>query len=260
MVEITREGARELPRGRANLMVKAAEAVLAGRIDNRLVFKAVNRIPQARGLGSSAAAIVAGLFAANRLLKPDSLTDEQLFERAVAMEGHPDNAAPAIHGGLVVSIREAAGVRVHSLKPHRDLCAVVCVPDFELSTAKARGVLPKTVAMADAVENIARALLLSSALERGRWDALAAAMQDRLHQPHRSHLVRGFNTVLRAAREAGTCGAALSGSGPSFLALCRKGPAAAKIGRAMRRAFLRHGVESRALVLPIDRAGVTVST
>ena len=259
-VEIQGEGAESLPKDKTNLMARACDTVIAGRFSNRLVFKAHNRIPLARGLGSSAAAIVAGLFAANRLLDPSPLTDEQLFEYAVVMEGHPDNVAPAVKGGVMISIKEHKAVRSLALKPHKDLTAVVCIPEFQLETAKARAVLPDTVLREATVENVSRAMLLASAIERGRWEDLAAAMGDRLHQPYRAELIPGFKDVLKAALSAGTCGAALSGSGPTVLALCRKGPQAQAIGEAMVKAFAGHGIKSRAEVLAVEPRGVRVSS
>ncbi len=258
LIEISGEGEKTLPRGNGNLIVKAALLVIRERTENRLVFKAVNRIPLARGLGSSAAAVVSGLYAANHLLDEPLLPREQLFAYAATLEGHPDNVAAAIQGGLVVCYRNHKDLRTLPLRPHQELCAVVCIPDFELATAEARAVVPRTVLREDAVENVARALLLSSALEQGRWEVLAAAMEDRLHQPYRAGLVKGFAAVLRAAREAGACGCALSGAGPTILALCRRGAGAGEIGRAMQEAFARHGVESRSLVLPVDTRGVVL--
>ncbi|MBI5239844.1 MAG: homoserine kinase [Elusimicrobia bacterium] len=258
VVEVRGEGAGSLPEDKTNLMVRAAATVIAGRFSNRLVFKAVNRIPLARGLGSSSAAIVAGLFAASRLLEPSPLTEEQLLDYAAVMEGHPDNVTPAVGGGVTISIRERKSVRSLTLKPHKDLTTVVCIPDFQLETAKARAVLPDTVLREAAVENVARAMLLASAIERGRWEDLAAAMGDRLHQPYRAPLIPGLRDVLKAAEAAGVCGAALSGSGPTVLALCRKGPQTKAIGEAMVKAFAAHQIASRAEVLPVERAGVRV--
>ena len=258
-VIIQGEGAQSLPKDKSNLMVRAADTVIAGRFSNRLVFKATNRIPLARGLGSSSAAIVAGLFAANRLLEPSPLTEEQLLDYAVVMEGHPDNVAPAIKGGVMLSIKEHKAVRSLALKPHRELTAVVCIPEFQLETAKARAALPETVLREAAVENVSRALLLASAIERGRWEDLAAAMGDRLHQPYRAPLIPGFRDVIKAALSAGVCGAALSGSGSTILALCRKGPQTQAIGEAMVKAFAEHGIQSRAEVLAVAPRGVQAS-
>lgn len=254
-VEITGEGEKTLPRGDDNLIVKAAHAF--GARPDRLVLRAVNRVPLARGLGSSAAAAVAGLCAANAVFET-GFTREQLLDYAAALDGHPDNAAPALFGGLTLCLRERDGLRVTRLAVHEGLRVVVCVPEFELETKKARAVLPATLLREDAVYNIGRAALLVHALERGDWDALASAMDDRLHQPHRASLVPGLSAVLRAARQAGPCGAALSGAGPSVLALCAPGADAAKIGSAMELAWQSAGVASRARELPIDTQGVTV--
>ncbi|MBI3551804.1 MAG: homoserine kinase [Elusimicrobia bacterium] len=254
-IEISGEGAETLPRGPENMILKAANAVIAGREHGRLLFKAVNRIPLARGLGSSAAAIVSGLVAANELFKPSALTPRELFQYAATLEGHPDNAAPALFGGLTVCVKQRQGSEPFPLKVHKDLCAVVCVPDFELATSKARAVLPHTVLLSQAVDNIARAALLTAALERGIWGALSEATQDVLHQPYRSSLVAGLDEALSAARRAAPCGAALSGSGPTTVAFCKKGPHARRIGEAMRSEFSRRGVKCKVLVLAVDRRG-----
>ncbi|MBI5208377.1 MAG: homoserine kinase [Elusimicrobia bacterium] len=256
--ETVGEGAGTLALGRENMLLRAASLVIPDLTRHRLVFKSENRIPVSRGIGSSGAAIVAGLFAANLAFGKPRFSDSELFERAVSLEGHPDNVAASIYGGLVASVKANAGCRPFPLKPHPDLRAVVCVPDFELPTAQARAALPPEYTRRAAVLNVSRALVLSSSLERGLWDRLAEAMEDDLHQPYRAHLVPGFHDVLAAARGAGTCGAALSGAGPSMLALTRKGPGAEKIGRAMKAAFSRHRVKSRCLVLPVDHRGVRV--
>lgn len=257
LIEIEGEGAGALPRSRDNLIARAASAVLAGRERGRLKLSCVNRIPLARGLGSSAAAAVAGLFAANALLGKDGLGREQLLEYATALEGHPDNVAPAIFGGLIVSTRQAKKVVTYPLKPHKDLAAAVCIPDFELMTSQSRSVVPTSYLREDAVENVSRALLLGSALERGLWDRLPAAMEDRFHQPHRAALVKGLSSVIKAARKEG-CGAALSGAGPCVLALGEPSRLKAA-GEAMSAAFKTFAIASRSVVLPVDRKGVQVS-
>lgn len=256
-IEISGEGAASLPRDESNLWARAAGAVFSERWRSRIRFRARNRIPVARGLGSSGAAIVAGLFAANRLLGDGGLSREQLFEYAVALEGHPDNVAPAIYGGARLSIRESKTARCFALKTHPELAAALCIPDFQLETARARAVLPATVLREAAVENVARAMLLAAALEGGRWADLATAMGDRLHQPYRAALIPGLDDVLAAAVAAG-CGAALSGSGSAVLALGRRGPSIVAAGAAMQRAWRKRGVSSRVVVLPVDRRGVRV--
>ncbi len=258
IVEIEGEGAATLPRDPENLIVKAANAVLGGKEHGRLVFRAVNRIPLARGLGSSAAAIVSGLMAANELYKPSPLTPRDLFQYAATLEGHPDNAAPAVFGGLTVTVKQHKAVEAFPLKVHKNLCVVVCIPEFELATSKARGVLPNTVLREQAVDNISRTALLTAALERGLWSALSEATKDFIHQPHRAALVPGLDEVLAAARGAGECGAALSGSGPTIAAFCRKGPAAKAIGAAMQTGFSRRGIKSSFQVLSVDLKGARV--
>ncbi len=256
LIEASGEGEASLPKDAANLMIKAARTL--GDYPGRLVFSAVNRIPLARGLGSSAAAAVAGLFAGRALLGA-KLSDEDLLQYAAALEGHPDNAAPAVLGGAVLSVKERDRYTFHKLKVHWDLAAVVCVPDFQLATQKARAAVPRTVLLENAVDNVGRAMLLASALSEGRWDELGLAMEDRLHQVHRAALIPGLLEVIKAARQAGPCGCALSGAGPSVIALARKDePELPKIGEAMRRAFQAAGVKSRLLHLSVEAKGVEV--
>ncbi|MFA6318709.1 MAG: homoserine kinase [Elusimicrobiota bacterium] len=257
--ETAGEGAGRLPSSRENLLLRAASLIIPDLTRHRLVFKARNRVPVSRGLGSSGAAIVAGLLAANHIFGRPRFSLDDLFERAISLEGHPDNVAAAIYGGLVVSVKARAGFIPFPLKPHRSLAAVVCIPELELATAQARAVLPQDYSRRAAVLNVSRALVLSSALERGLWDRLEEAMADEFHQPYRADLVPGFEDVLAAARDHGVCGAALSGAGSTMLALCRRGPGAAAIGRAMQAAFARHRVKSRFLVLPVDRRGARLS-
>ncbi len=255
-VVIEGEGAGVLPEDETNPIARAAKTL--GGFDGRVVLRCINRIPLARGLGSSAAAAAAGLLAADKLLDLKT-SKEQLLSYAAVLEGHPDNAAAALQGGLVLSVKEAKTYSTFPLPVHKDLCAVVCVPDFELPTKEARAVLPHTVLLSDAVENVARVSLLVSALAAGRWKELGAAMRDRLHEPYRARLVPGLHKVCEVARAAAPCGAALSGAGPSVLALCKKGEGAEKIGVAMQAAFFTAGKKSKILTLPIDRKGATVS-
>ena len=257
IVEIEGAGSDSLPRGEQNMLVQAARESLPHPLPGRLVFKARNRVPLARGLGSSAAAVVAGLWAGAHLLGTLRRTEDELEQMAVAMEGHPDNVAPCVHGGLTASLMVEGRARAHRLNIHSALSAVVCIPDFELSTKKARGVLPETVFLKDAVFNSSRALLLARALETGRVARLSELMKDRLHQPYRAKLVPGLEDALDAAIEAGAAGAALSGSGPTVFAFVegRHGPA---VGEAMTKSFSKHGTSSRWLTLPVDNQGVLV--
>ncbi len=257
LVEVSGEGAKTLPLGEKNLLVQAARRVLPKKLPGRLVLRAVNRIPLARGLGSSAAAAVAGLWAGAHLLGLRRSEDE-LERLAVELEGHPDNVAPCVHGGFTSCLVEDGRPRVSALDLHPSLSAVVCIPAFELATKKARAVLPKKIDRADAVFNVSRALLLPRALAAGRLTHLPALMQDRLHQPFRAPLIPGLQDALSAAYRAGAAGAALSGSGPTVFAFV-SGDDGPKVGAAMKRAFAKKRVASRWLALEVDHRGVRVS-
>ena len=257
VVEIEGEGAKTLPRGESNLLVKAARLILPKRLPGRLVFKAVNRIPLARGLGSSAAAAVAGLWAGAHLFGTLRRSEDELEELAVGLEGHPDNVAPCVHGGLTASLLHNGRSTAQRLNIHPSFSAVVGVPEFQLATKRARAALPKNVPLADAVFNTSRAILLARALETGRTRGLDILMDDRLHQPYRARLVPGLVEALAAAVKAGAAGAALSGSGPSVFALV-EGGSGRRVGEAVRRAFSAKRVKARALELAVDHQGVRV--
>jgi homoserine kinase len=254
VVEVRGEGEKTLPRGETNLIVKAARLVLPRTTPGRLYFRATNRIPLARGLGSSAAAAVVGLWAAAHLFGTLRRSEDELEDLAVSLEGHPDNVAPCVHGGLTASL---SGLGPQRLNLHPSLSAVVCVPRFELETKKARAVLPKKVPLADAVFNASHALLLARALETGRTSHLPELMQDRLHQPYRAKLVPGLADALASAVKAGAAGAALSGSGPTVFAFVERG-AGARAGAAMVRAFARRRVAAEWEALDVDRQGVRI--
>lgn len=256
-VEIEGEGSKSLPRGEQNMLVRAARLILPKRLPGRLVFKAVNRVPLARGLGSSAAAAVAGLWAGAHLFGTLRRSEDELESLAVKLEGHPDNVAPCVHGGLTASLIENGRSVAHRLNIHPSFFAVVGVPEFALATKKARAALPKKVPMQDAVYNLSRVILLARALETGRTRGLDDLMTDRLHQPYRARLVPGLKDALAAALKAGAAGAALSGSGPAVFALV-EGDRGRRVGEAIRRAFAARRVKARALELAVDRQGVRV--
>lgn len=256
-VEVHGEGEGELALNERNLVYRAAAAVAAacGRPQS-FHIRCRNDIPLARGLGSSAAAIVGGMVGANTLLgRP--LDDDVLLHLAVRMEGHPDNVAPAFLGGAVVC-GNAGGATVYArLAPAWEAAVVVAVPAFSVSTESARSRLPATVPFADAAANVARAAAVVASLVTGRTDLLAYAMDDALHQPYRRPLVPGMDDVFAAARSAGAHGAALAGSGPSVVALAPAERAAA-VGEAMVAAFRASGASAHPLILQIDEAGASV--
>jgi homoserine kinase len=194
------------------------------------------QVPVARGLGSSVTVrlgITAGL---NRLCG-SPLDREQLLDLVASLEGHPDNAAAAVCGGLVVSATEAGEVRHVQLHVDRSLKFLLIIPDFEIETGRARKVLPRSYSRADAVHNLGRACLLTAALATRCYDVLWCATDDRLHQPYRARLLRPLHPVLRAAKRAGALGGWLSGSGSTICVLAHGGTE--KILRAIRRAMPR---------------------
>jgi homoserine kinase len=213
------------------------------------------RVPLSRGLGSSAAAVVGGLVAANEMAgRP--LSREELLHLATEMEGHPDNVAPALFGGFTAACLADGKVSWLRLSPPLALQAVVVIPEREVPTARARAVLPEMVPHADAVQNVGRTALLVGAIATGELAHLRVAMQDRLHEPYRAALIPGMPEALEAARQAGALGAALSGAGSTLLALATENFDA--IGAAMRAALEAHGLRSQALTLEPDLAGAVV--
>jgi homoserine kinase len=263
-VEIQGEGALQLPDDDRNLLVRMARKILDRRMKKVKVLEVrlLNRIPLARGLGSSSAAIVGGLVAANAACpKPLALDNEDLLRIAVEEEGHPDNVTPALVGGLCVATPDDADMQYVSWKDKKlfeGLRAVVCIPDFELSTAKARALLPKQVSRQDAVFNASHTALFLSALQNRRHDLLGAAMQDKLHQPYRKKLIPGWDDVLAAAKKAGAFGVCLSGAGPTILALSPSGKADS-IGRAMSAAFAKHRITANSLNLGFNLTGAQIT-
>jgi len=260
-VRIDGEGADRLPRDERSLVVRGARLVheRAGRPFTGLRVRQVNRIPPSRGLGSSATAWLGGMLGANALLG-SPLSRETLMELAVGEEGHPDNLGAALHGGLTVTCWDSDVRAVVSLPVPAPLRFVLLVPDREASTAEARAALPAQYGRADAVFNVGRTALLLAALGTERWELLGPAMADRLHQPYRARaLFPWLPAVFAAARAAGARGAALSGAGPSVLALATE-PEAPAVGAAMAAALAGAGLGARALVLAADRSGARVVT
>jgi homoserine kinase len=220
-------------------------------------------VPLARGLGSSATAIVGGLVGAN-VLAGEPLSQSQVMELAIAMEGHPDNVVPALLGGCRLA---ATGVEVEPQRRRErgewEICEVpwcenivpvVAIPDFELSTKEARQVLPSQVSRADAIFNTAHLGLLLRGLETGNGDWLRAALQDRLHQPYRKALIRGYDAVNAAAVAAGAYGMVISGAGPALLVLTDTSNSEA-VAAAMSAAWRSQGISPTVRSLGIDTQG-----
>jgi homoserine kinase len=212
-----------------------------------------NQVPFGRGLGSSAAAIVAGITLCSALCHRE-IPDEAVLSYGLELEGHADNISAALYGGFVVNC----------VKPDRNVIAVkrcwpseikviVVSPDVSLKTELARNALPRTVEREDAVYNLQRASLFGAALEAGDYDLLWEAMQDRLHQTYRESFVPGLGEALATPRQPGLLGLALSGSGPSVIALVRDH--FAEIGETIADSFRRHGTETTVRLLQVENQG-----
>jgi homoserine kinase len=256
------EGADLLRKGEPNFVHRAIErfASVTGRKVPPHGLALVNRIPFGRGLGSSAAAIVAGLLAADALAG-SGLSRLDLLKLAAPMEGHPDNVAPAIYGGFVLTVQDEGRVdgplTVVPLAPPAGWKAVLYVPDLVIPTQQARAILPKEVPRMDAVFNHSRVGLLVSAISQNRPELLRVAMQDRLHQPYRAKLFPALDGLIQAGLAAGAWGACLSGAGSAVLAIAAEGKAEAAAA-AMKEKAVALGVPGRPLVLDIPRAGARV--
>jgi len=175
-------------------------------------------IPISRGLGSSASCILAGVIGANELVG-GPLDMQEILELATEIEGHPDNVAPALFGGLVISLRDQGKIIYNKMDIHAGLKFVALVPDFTLSTEEARSVLPEEISYQDAINNISRVSLLLSALANGKFGLLKTALKDRLHQPYRGCLIKDFDKVMAKVEELNGLGAYLSGAGPTIMCL-----------------------------------------
>jgi homoserine kinase len=261
IVRLSGEGEARLPRDASNRVVQAAHlaAQAAGRQPEDLgaEIEVHSSIPLRRGLGSSAAAALAGALLADRLLDGAVGTDRAL-EIAVRLEGHPDNVVPAVRGGAQVAVLDSSGGVVSCpVQLGAPLRAALFIPEQELATSAARAVLPQTVKLGDAVHNLGRAALLVAALQAGRLDLLREAMDDRLHQPARATLLPWLPALLGAAREAGAAGAALSGAGTTVLALCAPGTAH-DVARAMEDAARSRGMQGRREVVDVAVPGARV--
>ena len=262
-VENEGEGVGRLFTDKRNAIVNAALQVykMAGQSCDGLHVHCINRIPLTSGLGSSSAAMLAGLFGANALLS-EPFTRDELLKVAVENEGHPDNVAPAMFGGLVVSTIIEEKIITHKISVgatgQSPLHITIVTPDFHFPTKQARAALPKQISMKDAVHNISRAVLVTKALECGDLELLAQVMDDKLHQPYRLPLIPGACEAMDAAKKSGAAAVALSGAGPSLIAFSAKKDSA--IGEAMKGAFESVGLSARIFELEVSERGVQVES
>ena len=262
--QIKGAGADSLATDESNLVLRAATALYRklGQTPPPLRVTLHNRIPLARGLGSSGAAAIGGLVAAN-ILTGECLDEEGLLALATDLEGHPDNVAPALMGGLVISAvaeaRDGQRILTHRLAPPPAAIAL-CIPEQPLATEAARRVLPRHVSLDIAVHNLGRVALLVAALATGDYTHLRQAMDDRLHQPPRATVFPPLVPVMAAALAAGAAGACLSGAGSTLLAIVPEGTDAAHtVAAAMVRACESAGYPAQpAVVRPRDQGAVVL--
>lgn len=254
-----------VPTDKSNLVYEVAQQVFrAAGVDHpELDIAMYSDIPLTRGLGSSASAIVGALVAANALIgRP--LSDYTLFQMASALEKHPDNVGASLFGGVIAAFWDGERAEHLRLEPEDRLEVLVAIPQFQLSTEKARHVLPTSVPMKDAVYNVGHSSLLVAALATGRYDMIRHAMRDALHQPYRASLIPGMSDILERAVDHGALGVALSGAGPTLLALVDAASLAAG-GKAELECFLRdtlkrEGIEAETLWLKPCLHGAQVLT
>jgi homoserine kinase len=221
-VVVLGEGAGELEADAQNLTYRAME-FLFNEADvplPPLSLRCNNSIPLSRGMGSSAAAISGGLVAANWLLD-NVFSQDDLLEMAATIEGHPDNVAAAIHGGMRLVVMNDDRLYTAPIRVPADMQAVLFIPERRIATADARRVLPDQIPIADAVYNMSRTALLVASMESDRPEYLNIATQDRLHQPYRQTIFPQMKVIFAAAQAAGALGVFLSGSGSTILALTR---------------------------------------
>jgi len=213
-----------------------------------------NEIPISRGLGSSSSCIVGGIIGANEIMG-QKLSTEELLELAVSMEGHPDNVVPALLGGIVVAIVIKGKVIYDKVKAKDDLNFIPIIPDFKLSTEKARKVLPNKISFEDGVYNVGRAALMLTALNNGSYNLLKFACDDRFHEIYRGNLIKGFDIIKKESYNNGALASFLSGAGPTIMTIINRKNS---FSNKMREVLDREGVNYSILTLSIDNEGAVV--
>ncbi len=255
-IEITGEGKDVLPKDKKNLSFQAANKVFkkCGYVLKGLKIKMDNHIPIARGLGSSAASIVAGAAAANEICKKE-LSQEELMQICAKLEGHADNIVAAFLGGLTICGYKDNKLIYKNFFVRYGIRAIIAIPqNLEVNTRDAVAVLPKKVPFEDAVFNLNRVAFFVNGIITDDLETMGLGMEDRLHQPYRKKLIPGLENVFEAAKDAGAHGVSLSGAGSSVVAITNRYPQ--PIGQAMKKAFKRNGIEAKVMILDVDNKGV----
>ena len=255
-IDVTGLDAAKVPTDETNLVYQSASCMFErlGQRPSGLHIQQENNIPVGSGLGSSSTAVLAGLLGANALLD-GHFSQADILAIATAEEGHPDNVAPALYGGLVLGVMDGEHLHIERLPIAPQQVAVI-LPDFHLLTFEARAALPANISRQDAIFNTSRLPLLIRALETAAFPQLTLAMQDKLHQPYRLPLIPGMAEAFEAAYAAGAAGVALSGAGPSLIAFAPNRHA--EIVSAVTAVFQQNNLRSRSWILPIDSAGTQI--
>ncbi|MDD2498797.1 MAG: homoserine kinase [Desulfitobacteriaceae bacterium] len=256
-ISVQGEGKGEIPLNEDNIVFQAACRVFqeVNYHPKGLKILLENNIPVTRGLGSSASTIVGGMMAAN-IISGEKLDKEHLLLLAINMEGHPDNVAPALLGGVVVAAGFNELLNYVKIEVPDGLNAVAAIPDFPLATKTAREAVPKEVSLSDAVFNIGHASLLVAALMKSDFNLLGKVMEDKLHQKYRSLLIPGMEEVFSAAKRAGALAVTLSGAGPTLVAFTTGKEK--EIAQVMKDGFAPFNVSCRTIYLFPERDGAVV--
>lgn len=261
-IHLLGSGMEGIPTDKSNLIYKVAQMVFdkVGVTHPELEISMYSDIPLTRGLGSSAAAIVGALACANALIG-SPLSDDTLFQMSTALEQHPDNVGASLFGGLVVAFWDGERAEYIRVEPNEQLEVLVAIPHFQLSTEKARHVLPREQSLTNAVFNVGHSSVLVAALCTGRLDMIPRAMKDALHQPYRAPLVPGLAHILAEATNHGALGVALSGAGPTMLTLVdRSSSRKAELEQFLQGTLQGEGIEATLMWLNPASHGVQVLT
>lgn len=261
--EIFGEGENEISK-KDNMIYSAMKLIfkkLKSKPNKGYIIKCINRIPLSRGLGSSSAAIIGGLLCSNFILGNKLKIEKDILNMAVQIEGHPDNVAPAILGGIVSGVvKKEEDFKYIKIKPPKNLKAIVSIPDFYLSTEIARNILPKEITRKDAIFNISRAALLTSALFSNRLDLLEIATEDKIHQDYRAKFIPNLNQLFKETKKAGAYSVTISGAGSSILALTKDDKnIIEKVSKAMHSSFKKKNINSIIKVLNIPTKGIIIN-
>ncbi len=258
IIEATGRDGQKISIGKDNLLYQAIAYFYEQRqqVVPNLKLEISLEVPLARGLGSSATAIVGGLLVANQVAG-NPCNQTEILAMAIALEGHPDNVAPALLGGCQLAVKNGEAWELIPLDWPSKFVPVVAIPDFELSTEAARSVLPKQYDRSAAIFNASHLALLVQAFNQGRGDWLALALQDQIHQPYRQSLIPAYDQLHQAALAAGAYNLVISGAGPTLLAIAD--PATApQVASALVETWHNAGITAESHCLPLDNQGAKI--